>query len=324
MQLPPHMRRAIEGLAERFGLAELRDAAERLSAAYQGKLPTSRFSSDVDRIAYLLVRFPATYAACQTALGYVAVMVPPSEISSLLDLGSGPGTAVAAAAAVFPGISRIEAIERDPGIARLSEEILHESLRIEQQNADLANAEFSSADLVTMAYALGEIASSQRAEVIARAWAATQRLLVVIEPGTPEGYERVLRTREQILAAGGNVVAPCPHHARCPMVGTRDWCHFSARIERTSLHRRLKRGTLGHEDEKFSYVAFGRDAVNLPPGRVVRHPVQSPGLVRLQLCVDGKALREEVVARSNKDTYKAARRADWGDAWPPILECDGR
>jgi ribosomal protein RSM22 (predicted rRNA methylase) len=104
------------------------------------------------------------------------------------------------------------------------------------------------------------------------------------------------------------------------MAGAGDWCHFAARVERSAVHRRLKGGELGHEDEKFSYVA----ATPLLPQhanasraeqRIIRHPVYHSGFVELQLCsADGLVKRN--IGRSKKNEYRAARRAAWGDAWP--------
>jgi len=108
------------------------------------------------------------------------------------------------------------------------------------------------------------------------------------------------------------------------MQGTKDWCHFAARLERSSLHRQLKRGELGHEDEKFSYVAFTREPVKRPPARIVRHPWQGSGFVKFELCVDDEAIRTETVTRSAKEQHRLARKARWGDAWPPILNDDER
>jgi ribosomal protein RSM22 (predicted rRNA methylase) len=238
----------------------------------------------------------------------------------LLDLGSGPGTAIAAAQQLFSTLNIIRAVEASLEIMAYAESLV--TGNIERQNGNLAGARFEKADLVTISYVLGELTVAERSQMVDRAWQATQQVLLVVEPGTPEGYDRILRVREGLLAAGAHVVAPCPHREKCPMSGTKDWCHFAARVERTSIHRQLKRGSLGHEDEKFSYVAFAREPAARPESRIVRHPIQASGHVRLQLCVDEKGLRDEVVSRSRKGEYRWSRRARWGDAWPPILRMD--
>jgi len=315
MQLPAAVRERIEALSENIPLAELRRAAERLSATYKDGEFAGAFDSPAARLAYVHVRLPATFAACALALAYCADALPGFAPQSLLDLGSGPGSAILAAQRQFPSVRETVAIERDAELARFASELLRQSVR--QQQSDIRTAAFPKSDLVITSYCLGEIAAKHRLEVIDRAWAATTGLLLVIEPGTPEGYSRILAVRDHLLASGAQMVAPCPHTQRCPMQGTKDWCHFAARVERTSLHRQLKSGSLGHEDEKFSYVAFARETARLPASRIVRHPQQHGGHIKLQLCVDGEQIQETVVTRSQKHDYRAARRARWGDTWPP-------
>jgi len=94
-----------------------------------------------------------------------------------------------------------------------------------------------------------------------------------------------------------------------------DWCHFSARVERTSLHRRAKSGTLPYEDEKYSYVIGARLAVERAPARVIRHPMKLKGHVRLDLC-GNTGLSKKTVSRRNKDQYRVARKSEWGSCWP--------
>ncbi|HKX33439.1 MAG TPA: small ribosomal subunit Rsm22 family protein, partial [Blastocatellia bacterium] len=99
----------------------------------------------------------------------------------------------------------------------------------------------------------------------------------------------------------------------CPMPAD-DWCHFSRRVERSSLHRRLKGAELGYEDEKFSYVAVTREPLPPAAARVLRHPLRHPGVVKLRLCAaDG--LTALTVSRKGKEAWRQARKIDWGDAW---------
>jgi ribosomal protein RSM22 (predicted rRNA methylase) len=127
------------------------------------------------------------------------------------------------------------------------------------------------------------------------------------------------------------VVAPCPHGAPCPLAtaGPPDWCHFAVRVNRSSLHRRVKGATLGYEDEKFAYVAAvapgAAGAAVDPSARVLRNPVRRKGLVQLRLCtvaVDASGRAEPsvgdvTISRRQGARYRAARDVSWGDAWPP-------
>ncbi len=76
----------------------------------------------------------------------------------------------------------------------------------------------------------------------------------------------------------------------------------------------MKDASLGFEDEKFSYVAASKLPVVRPRARIVRHPLTYSGHIKLQLC-SGPELRQQIVTRSQKQAYKDARRARWGDEW---------
>ena len=174
-------------------------------------------------------------------------------------------------------------------------------------------AEFPEADLVIASYTMGELSDLARKQVLERAWAASRLGMVIIEPGTTKGWANVLAVRDQLLSLGAHLLAPCPHSRECPM-GKPDWCHFSQRVERSALHRKLKQGTMGYEDEKYSFVAFSRRLVSLATGRIVRRPVYRPGLVELEVC-QVENIEKVRVTKKNKAQYRAARDVQWGSAW---------
>ncbi|HMC61129.1 MAG TPA: small ribosomal subunit Rsm22 family protein, partial [Candidatus Solibacter sp.] len=168
-------------------------------------------------------------------------------------------------------------------------------------------------DLVMAAYSLGELGQPKYVERWAELlWRAARVALVVIEPGTPRGYSLSLGIRDQLLKAGAHMAAPCPAAMACPLTPP-DWCHFAARVERSSLHRRIKDAELGYEDEKFSYVALAREPVALPRARIIRRPRHAPGLIELRTCTPA-GLGAEPVGKRDREAYRAARHAGWGDA----------
>lgn len=302
MQLPPHVRRSIEARAEAIGFTALKRAAAALSGAYREGKPT-RLKSDDDIAAYLVTRMPATYAAARATLDEL----PELPIASILDAGAGSGAASLAASERFTSARELTLIERDPSLADTSHEWLPHARIL---TADLTGMrEFPPHDLVIAAYALGEIQS----DLIAQLWEAARVALVVIEPGTPGGAARIRAIRERLLVLGAHMAAPCPAAMPCPLMEP-DWCHFAARVERSSLHRRVKGGDLGHEDEKFSYVAVVRDPVTLAGARVIRHPQHHPGLIELQLCT-AAGPRSERITKRDRDRFRAARKAGWGSRY---------
>ena len=173
--------------------------------------------------------------------------------------------------------------------------------------------QFPESDLIIASYALGELAGDEAIEILRKAWTAARVALVVMEPGTPAGFARIRKWRELLLAHGAHMAAPCPGEGACPM-DAGDWCHFAQRVERMSIHRKLKGGALGHEDEKFSYLSFTRSPVTRARERVLRHPLHRPGLVELQLC-SGTTTRTEKITKKDNERFRAARHVSWGDAW---------
>ncbi|AYG83227.1 hypothetical protein DWB77_05423 [Streptomyces hundungensis] len=147
--------------------------------------------------------------------------------------------------------------------------------------------------------------------------AAATGAVVIVEPGTPDGYARIIEARDRLIAAGLHIAAPCPHSAACPIEPGTDWCHFSARVSRSSLHRQVKGGSLAYEDEKFSYLAATRFPPEPAAARVIRRPQIRKGQVLLELCTAQEQLRRETVSKRHGTLYRAARDAEWGDSWPP-------
>jgi ribosomal protein RSM22 (predicted rRNA methylase) len=169
------------------------------------------------------------------------------------------------------------------------------------------------ADLVTVSYVLSELSGPDQADLVRRAALAAEQAVVVVEPGTPAGYRRILAARDVLVSLGLPIAAPCPHDAACPLTGS-DWCHFGARINRSALHRRLKGADLSYEDEKFSYVAAG-PAGSEGWARVLRRPQHRKGLVSLRVCTPDPGIATDLVSRRQGERYKVARDVAWGDPW---------
>jgi ribosomal protein RSM22 (predicted rRNA methylase) len=311
VQLPIAVRQQIEEQAEAVGFAALQRAAAALSDAYrEGRAP--RLGAAERTAAYLVTRMPATFAAAHAVLREVSARV--GAIGSILDAGAGTGAASLAARAHFPHAA-VTMVERDGAFAAAARQWLPDAALIA---ADIARLEVRPEhsggvplpphDLVIAAYSLGEFG----APLAARLWQAARVALVAIEPGTPRGFALIRQVRGELLAAGARMVAPCPAETACPMADP-DWCHFAARVERSSLHRRAKGGELGYEDEKFSYVALARQPVDLPAARIIRHPQHRPGLIAIETCTPA-GLRSERIARRDRERFRAARKAAWGSA----------
>ena len=318
MRLPEELRRGIERETAAVDAALLPRAARELSRRYQEGEPTA-LRSPAHLAAYLETRLPATFAANRRVFAEIAERRPDFAPRSLLDLGAGPGTSLWAAVDAFPGLEKITLVEREAQLVaagrRMAAGSRHPAVVAAQWRRQdvLAKSAAEPHDLVVISYALAEISMKAAAQFLRSAWEATGGLLAVIEPGTPAGFARVLAARAALLDWGAHLVAPCPHSQACPMTAG-DWCHFAVRLERSAAHRRLKQGALSYEDEKFSYLVAGRAAAELPAARIVRHPLIRPGHIQLTLCT-ARGLERRTVAKSQKEAYRRARRAEWGASW---------
>lgn len=319
--MPRELAEAIQQEIADVDRAALAQAATQLTAQYKGgqfSLPAIR--TEAQRAAYLAVRVPATFAANLRVFCELRRLAAEAEIESILDIGAGPGTSVHAAAEVFPSLSQATLVEMDANMIaigkRLAEKSSHPLFRnakwLQQNIAQGLVSE--SHDLVVISYALGELSSAVASKMVLQAWGCARSFLVLVEPGTKRGFAIIRDARAALINAGAHILAPCPHALECPMAAAGDWCHFSQRLERTSLHRQIKSGALGHEDEKFSYVAFSRTPIATAQARIVRHPRKHSGHIQLTLCTP-QGLRNQTVSKSQKVAYQLARKAAWGDRW---------
>ena len=319
--LPAALRDGLDAALARQPAQRLAGSVQRLMAAYRSGEAASApiLGSDVDVAAYAAYRMPATFAAVRATLQQVAGAVPGFAPGSLTDVGGGTGAAAWAAVAAFPSLRTVTVLDQVASALAFGRELAGGSndaaLRKAEWQRWAAGSEVPAADLVTISYLLGELIPDAQAAVVERA-ARAGGAVAVLEPGTPAGYRRVLAARAALIGHGLTIVAPCPHQLACPLDGT-DWCHFAARIPRSALHRQLKDGQLGWEDEKFAVVVALPGPAPAIQGRVLRHPRYRKGMVTLELCTAAGTAAPAVVSKRDGERYRQARDVAWGDPWPP-------
>ncbi|KAK9122201.1 hypothetical protein Syun_019818 [Stephania yunnanensis] len=251
---------------------------------------------DDETVAYVASRMPAVYSACHRVLREVKRRLPGFAPSRVLDFGSGTGSVLWAVREVWPrSLERINLVEPSKSMQRASQSLLqglknlpliqsYGSIQGLVQNVQKPDRKH---DLVMASYVLGEIPSlKDRITLVRQLWDLTEDVLVLVEPGTPHGFNIISQMRSHILwmekrrcrksgdvsdvaasntevsKSGAFVVAPCAHDGACPLDKTGKYCHFVQRLERTSSQRSYKRSKgqplRGFEDEKFCFVALRR------------------------------------------------------------------
>jgi ribosomal protein RSM22 (predicted rRNA methylase) len=315
-ELPAELKSALDGRLQGLSRNDAAVRSAKISETYRAGGGSTAIRSETDALVYALARMPATYAAVAASLNALGEVRPDFAPKSLLDVGAGPGTATWAAAEAFLSLAGFTLIDANIALRTLAHDLFENSSRLSNiqyahgdAGAALANAE--AADLVIASYLAGEIGEPGRAALADLMWAKTRDTLLIVEPGTPAGYARIIALRAQLIAQGAHVAAPCPHDAECPL-SSPDWCHFTQRLPRSQAHRQLKAAELAFEDEKFAYLALTRMPVAQRPARVLAQPLVGKVEVTAKLCTAGGLVVAKVPRRAKAD-YAGARRWRWGD-----------
>jgi ribosomal protein RSM22 (predicted rRNA methylase) len=312
MTLPARFQGAIAAWLARHAPGGRREASAALSATYRA----GGTSGSVDLASYLVARLPATYAAVARVLEEVRVHRPDFRPGSLLDAGSGPGTASWAVVEAWPKLQRVTFLDSAPTFLKLAAALAADGpeplARAEAVSASIESLpEGSGADLVVAAYALAELPLGHIASTSAVLWAASRAMLVIVEPGTTAGFARIRVARETLLANGAVPVAPCTHANACPIAGD-DWCHFSVRLARSRAHMHAKAARVPFEDERFSYLVLAREGRPTGLSRIIAPPRHEKPGTSFRVCTAGRIETRHVASR-DKAFYKRARKLGWGE-----------
>jgi ribosomal protein RSM22 (predicted rRNA methylase) len=315
--LPAELRAALEAKLQGLSRTDAAARAALISRTYRDGGNSGAITSTADALAYALARMPATYAAVTASLNALCELRPDFAPKNLLDVGAGPGTASWAAAEVFASLQSFTLLDANIALRALALDLCRNSARLKKMTyrrgeARAALADAEPADLVVASYLIGEIGEAERRTLAELLWSKTRDTLLIVEPGTPSGYARIITLRQQLISSGAHVAAPCPHDGTCPLAAP-DWCHFIQRLPRLRAHMQIKQAELPFEDEKFSYVALTRRPVERHFARVLAQPEVSKVAVSAKLCTaDGLSIAK--VLHRDKTAYARARRWRWGDA----------
>ncbi len=313
MEFPSELRFAIEQLIAEQDIKAMTAAAEGVSKRYRTESGAGKslVNSVRDTLAYAAVRMPATFGAVSKAIELTMEQCD-FEIASILDIGAGTGAA-SHAAELATECDNITCIEREDSMISLGKQLMQaRGISAEWIKRDISSAKLvERADLVLSSYCLNELTAAARKSAVEQLWNAAQKLLVIVEPGTPEGFAQLREARKQLIAMGGFVAAPCPTNGECTLPEN-DWCHFTARVQRSKIHKQLKGGDAPYEDEKFCFIAVSRTQVS-GAARILRHPKIESGKITLHLCTaDG--ICDKLVTKKSP-LFKAARKSDSGDSF---------
>ncbi len=306
MNLPLENKLQLESLLDGYSLKELKNVASSIMEQYQNNSNkgVDLINSSIASKVYAVYRLPATYSAFGEALKHTLELYK-ENIDSVIDVGAGSGSASIAVSHLLPNIKNYILLERNKYMMEIGK-TLH---NFDYINYDLSKDNLDiKADLVISNYVLNELDINSRINAINKMWNMTNKMMLIVEPGTPEGFSLIREIRDYLISIGAHVIAPCTHMGVC----LNTWCHFSTRVSRSRLHKDLKGGDAPYEDEKYSYIAFSKSMITPCKNRILRHPQINPGFVELEVCSkDG--FKKIKYSKKDKELFKKARKSDAGD-----------
>lgn len=333
VSLPYNLETAIEQALKPFPVSQWVSAAQNLSERYRAEqvAPTHKrevSSSKKEALAtgnraalgYIAQILPATYAQLYGAMAATKARISPEwQPVTLLDIGSGPGTAFWAAKEIWPSLSFLTAWEREPAfiqlgqqLAKASDETALQNIQWRQINLEnLLPQNAPNFDLIVLGHVLNEMDAELQSKLVLYAWEHCNGILLIVEPGTSAAFPVVRAMRDLLLEKGAKTLAPCAHDKTCPLVN--DWCHFPQRLNRPNFQRRAKAASAGWEESKFSYCAMARfEAESEIWGRLIHQPHLNKAYAELIVSSQDGIVRPRIPKR-DRAAYNEARDLDWGD-----------
>ena len=322
LSLPSQLEAAIETALQRVPASKWKSTATALSERYRTQRTGQEQSlarTPEEVLGYAALIFPAAYAQLSGAMSATRERVPSWQPTSMLDIGSGPGTALWAATAQWSTLQKLVAWEREAAFIDFGRQLAQASdnpaLRSTTwQKVTLGGklpGNFETYDLIVFGHVLNELPETLRNAIVTLAWQHCSGMLLIVEPGTSAAFPIVKAMREYLLTLDAQTVAPCAHNLACPLMN--DWCHFPQRLERPSFQRRAKSASAGWEESKFSYAAMARFPADTPIwGRLIHQPHKLKYQVSLNVSSKNGIVNVEI-PKSERDAFRDASRYEWGD-----------
>jgi ribosomal protein RSM22 (predicted rRNA methylase) len=305
----------------------------RLLTREREALPAAYLKDRSLRRAYLLYFLPANLSKVHTPLRELALHpmnLLRKERLRVLDIGSGPGTAVLGVLGFFARqeqrpIIESTAVDQVGENLREAEALFRErrteygidaSLRTVKTGIERLAARLGGGyDITILSNVLNELFHGDPDRIAKRTELLKNMLdrclapdgsAVIIEPALRETSRELLEVGCRLSAAGFTFYAPCPAAGLCAVLeNPRDWHHEEVPWDPPVLIREIDRRTgLRKDTLKFSYLVLRKDRLSLADVfgadsyRVVSEPLVSKGKIEFFLC--GREGRRRVI-RLDKD-----------------------
>lgn len=308
----------IDEIISQKNISEIKKHYKEISLKYREEniQSSSVISSDIQALSYISSRMGETSIIAYNVLYKLNSFTPLNKnISSILDLGSGTGS-IFWALKNFISTAKITAVEKQANMIKYSK-ILSKPLDydINFVNSDVLSSkvkELEAFDLVIESFMLNEMTFSDRTKTLDLMYNKSKKYIILIEPGTPNSFEKMMQDRNYLLSKGMQLLLPCPHSDNCKLQN--DYCNFSVRVNRTKLSKSIKDGTLGYEDEKYFYLIFAKEPQDFNhQATILRKPVYAKNRIELKLCNKDGSIIKKIITKNNKSQYSEIKKLKHGD-----------
>ena len=218
------------------------------------------------------------------------------EEISVLDLGSGPGTAGLALLTAINKRINLTCVEHSPHMRNVAERLLSRykgagTLSKLSTVESLPSRATTTYDLVIAANVVAELDTTEgeRTMRTLAQMTAPGGYLVVIEPGQQLHTRRLMHLRDSLLSASTEMAPlfPCLRRDPCPMLATSetDWCHGTIEWRQPRLNAHLD-DLLSFNKHRIKYSAFIFQRGGVTPAgiRVLTPPQKSRVGIETLVC----------------------------------------
>lgn len=326
LNLPADVSESVSRILLRSDARQLSVQAKELHERYmQGLNPIEpHIQKPSDCVAYLALRFPATYAQIASALLQVSRRLPDFHPRNVLELGCGPGTGILAAKSVWPSVAAATGLDQEKLFLSLAEEIQYgakiapettwvKSTVLKWIQAD----EAATYDLIIVGNVLNELPEEERDMLVQKISSRSSGVVVFVEPGTATG-NTLIGDVARVVSGSQRLIAPYIDNT---FVEAGDhWIHFSQRFQRPEFQRRIRQSmresplmASDWEDVKYCYVAWGNvQGAKTFWGQCIGPVEKQKGFLTIPVLTKEGIINPRVLKR-HKDDYNYVKNIRWGE-----------
>lgn len=307
----------IEDLLSKENLLDLQQNYKNISKKYREENinSSSVVCNDKQALSYVASRMSETSAIIDNVLKTISKVIDFKDIKVALDLGSGTGSVLWALENYFNDV-KIIAIEKEKSMQKYAKILCKDlNFNIEYILEDVLSdnvKNISGCDLVIESFMLNEMTEKDVVKALDLMMDKCNKYILLVEPGTPKSYQKMMKIRDYVLSKNLKVLLPCMHSEKCPL--NNDYCNFSVRLNRSKSLKDIKGGELGYEDEKYFYLLFSKEnnSINVN-NMVVRKPIIRKSCIDLKLCNSSGKVNNITITKKDKENYIKAKKLKHGD-----------